>query len=247
MDPTRRALVVEHDERMRRALDEMLRQSGFTVASTADEDVAAAVVDEGPVELAFVHPSSVHPSSSDPDRSPVVRRLRQSCCLLLVRLPPEPTDTPTRGAGPPRSKERPDGLQLPTTQQTEPRHLRVTPRVVGDLEVDRPGLCVYRRGEPLRLSRQDMRLLSAFVDHPGKVLSRPTLRQLVWDGTDVGSPRAVDMAVRRLRLRIEDEPSTPRYITTVRGRGYRLEAPASTVDPVTRQPTGRAASPGDGD
>lgn len=98
---------------------------------------------------------------------------------------------------------------------------------VPDLEVDRLGLRVHRRGEPIRLTRHEMRLLCAFLDNPGRVLSRQALRDLVWEGNDVGRSRVVDMSIHRLRQRIEDDPAAPRYLQTVPGHGYRLAVSAA--------------------
>jgi len=96
---------------------------------------------------------------------------------------------------------------------------------VGDVVVDLDRHRVYVRGEEVHLRRKEFDLLALLVDNAGRVLTRDTLIDRVW-GTDyVGDTKTLDVHVKRLRGRIETDPSNPVIITTVRGVGYRLERP----------------------
>lgn len=76
----------------------------------------------------------------------------------------------------------------------------------------------------LTLSRREFDLLALFAAHPGRVFDRPTLLNLVW-GEDAGvDDRTVDVHIRWLREKIEVTPGSPRYLLTVRGVGYKLQA-----------------------
>jgi DNA-binding response OmpR family regulator len=77
--------------------------------------------------------------------------------------------------------------------------------------------------EELRLTRTEFHLLCALAENPGWVLSRTQLLEQVWDYDFFGDIRLVDVTVRRLRAKIEDNPSTPRRLVTVRGLGYKLQ------------------------
>ena len=79
-------------------------------------------------------------------------------------------------------------------------------------------------GEELSLTKTEFRLLTEFADHAGAVLSRDQLLERVGGYEYLGDSRLVDAHVRRLRLKIEDQPDDPRVIVTVRGIGYRLLA-----------------------
>jgi DNA-binding response OmpR family regulator len=81
---------------------------------------------------------------------------------------------------------------------------------------------VLKAGRELSLTKTEYRLLCEFADHPGAVLSRDQLLELVWGYEYLGDSRLVDAHVRRLRVKIEDHPDEPRLIVTVRGLGYRL-------------------------
>ena len=81
---------------------------------------------------------------------------------------------------------------------------------------------MQKDGEEIDLSRAEFDLLHVFVDHPNRVLSRDSIMDLL-DGRERDPfDRSVDVRVTRLRHKIEDEPSRPRYIRTVWGVGYQF-------------------------
>ena len=94
----------------------------------------------------------------------------------------------------------------------------------GDIELRRELGVVYKGGEELSLTKTEYRLLCEFADHAGAVLSRDQLLERVWGYEYLGDSRLVDAHVRRLRLKVEDQPDDPKLIVTVRGIGYRLIA-----------------------
>ncbi|GGK35761.1 response regulator transcription factor [Nocardia camponoti] len=84
-----------------------------------------------------------------------------------------------------------------------------------------------RRGDTeVHLTVTEFRLLCELAETPGRVLSRTTLLERVWDQGFYGDERIVDVHVRRLRTKIERDPSRPRIVVTVRGLGYRFDPPA---------------------
>ena len=95
---------------------------------------------------------------------------------------------------------------------------------VGDLELDPAAHRVRKGGSEILLTATEFRLLLELARRPGQVFTRELLLQRVWGYEYLGDSRLVDVAVQRLRSKIEDDPSRPRLIGTVRGVGYRLEA-----------------------
>jgi DNA-binding response OmpR family regulator len=83
---------------------------------------------------------------------------------------------------------------------------------------------VRMNGELLTLKPKEYELLTYFVQHSGRVLSRDQLLQEVWGWDYSGGSRTVDVHVRWLREKIESDPANPTRIITVRGAGYRFEA-----------------------
>jgi len=91
---------------------------------------------------------------------------------------------------------------------------------VGELEIDRERYTVSLKGEPVKLSATEFRLLLFLAERKGKVFSRDQLLDAVWRDEAFVEPRTVDVHVRRLRSQIEDDPAHPRYVKTMRGIGY---------------------------
>jgi two-component system, OmpR family, response regulator MtrA len=93
----------------------------------------------------------------------------------------------------------------------------------GDLEIDPTSFKVHKRGSEIALTATDFHLLVELARNAGRVLTRDALLNRVWNYDYLGDSRVVDMAVKRLRSKVEDDPGKPQLITTVRGVGYRLE------------------------
>jgi DNA-binding response OmpR family regulator len=79
-----------------------------------------------------------------------------------------------------------------------------------------------RRGEDVHLTLTELRLLTELAAAGGSVVTREQLLERVWGYDYFGDTRLLDVHVRRLRRKVEDDPSTPRLVLTVRGVGYRL-------------------------
>lgn len=97
------------------------------------------------------------------------------------------------------------------------------PIAVGRLEIDPAGFTVRRDGAELVLTATEFRLLVELARRPGQVFTRELLLQRVWDYEYLGDSHLVDVAIQRLRAKVEDDPAHPVLITTVRGVGYRLD------------------------
>lgn len=92
---------------------------------------------------------------------------------------------------------------------------------LGRVTIDREKALVTKDGRPLELTQREYDLICYLAAQPGKVFSREALMEHVWNYEGyVGDVRAVDVAVRRLREKIEDDPASPKFIVTKRGMGY---------------------------
>jgi DNA-binding response OmpR family regulator len=94
---------------------------------------------------------------------------------------------------------------------------------IGPFRLDRTARRVYLGEKEISLTSTEFNLLEYFLTHPGRAYSRDQLLEAVWGEQRYVTPRTVDVHVRRLREEIEEQPDTPRYLTTVRGFGYRFE------------------------
>jgi DNA-binding response OmpR family regulator len=94
----------------------------------------------------------------------------------------------------------------------------------GEIVVDLERLQVLRQGCLVDLTPTEFRLLRYLVTHPDRPLSRDTLIEAVWGyDSSIGTGRTVDVHIRHLREKLEDDPSRPRWLVTVRGVGYKFE------------------------
>jgi DNA-binding response OmpR family regulator len=99
------------------------------------------------------------------------------------------------------------------------------PVSVGDLTLDPIARRAFRGQQELQLSAREFDLHSILMRNAGRALNRDELLSLVWGEDWIGDPRTLDVHVRWLRLKIEEDPAIPAYIQTVRGHGYRFAGP----------------------
>jgi DNA-binding response OmpR family regulator len=96
---------------------------------------------------------------------------------------------------------------------------------IGQITLEPQARRVLKGGEEIQLSAREFDLLAHLMRSAGKALSREKLMDEVWGKHWVGDPRTLDVHIRWLRLKIEPDPASPRYIQTVRGFGYRFVSP----------------------
>lgn len=212
-------LLVEDDETLQVTTRLVLQRHGFRVA-TADDGI------DGLEKLATVDPDVLLVDVVMPrmDGITFVRRARERldvpAVVLTARdLPHDQLAGFEAGADDYVVKPF-DGdvlaarLRAVLRRGGAPRSQEVR---LGALRIDRPGMVVHRDEERITLSSNEFRLLEAFLDHTGRVLSRPQLLDLVWGDASWGDPHVVEVTVQRLRAKIGAE-----HIVTVRGAGYKL-------------------------
>jgi two-component system, OmpR family, response regulator RegX3 len=100
---------------------------------------------------------------------------------------------------------------------------------VGDVKLDQERHEVYVRGAMVRLPLKEFELLALLLENAGRVLTRETLIDRVWGSDYVGDTKTLDVHIKRLRAKIEEDTTKPLRITTIRGLGYKYEPPASPV------------------
>lgn len=94
----------------------------------------------------------------------------------------------------------------------------------GALAIDLERHSVFKNGEELELTQREFELVRFLAQNPGRVVSRQELMSEVWQYDYFGDVRTVDVAVRRLREKLEDNPAEPVYVITKRGVGYYFES-----------------------
>ncbi|MEY4361864.1 MAG: two-component response regulator MtrA [Actinomycetota bacterium] len=222
-------LFVEDDDQIRLALRLALEDEGYEVREAPD----------GRAGLAAFHtkePDLVLLDLRLPDMSgfEVCRAMRAMSIVPIVMVTAQ-TDTNDMVAGLEAGAD--DYVTKPVVPKELAARVRAHLRrvqlqsdsslaggmeIFGDVELRREQGIVLKGGRELSLTKTEFNLLCEFADHPNMVLSRDQLLERVWGYDYLGDSRLVDAHVRRLRVKIEDQPEDPRLIVTVRGIGYRL-------------------------
>ena len=224
-------LFVEDDTAIRTALRLALEDEGYTVHEAKDGA-------DGIAKFADLNPDLVLLDLRLPDISgfEVCRQLRQHSIVPIIMVTAQ-TDTHDLVAGleagaddyvtkPVVAKELAARIRaaLRRTQLVEPTSAGGGVHIhrLGDVELDRQLNVVTKNGIELSLTKTEFNLLCEFADHPGMVMSRDQLLERVWGYEYLGDSRLVDAHIRRLRVKIEDQPMNPTIIQTVHGMGYKL-------------------------
>ena len=226
-------LFIEDDTAIRTALRLALEDEGYTVREAKDGA-------EGLAKFAETTPDLVLLDLRLPDISgfEVCRQLRQHSIVPIIMVTAQ-TDTHDLVAGleagaddyvtkPVVAKELAARIRaaLRRTHLVEPTSVVSVTLIsrFGDVELDRQLSVVSKNGIELSLTKTEFNLLCEFADHPGMVMSRDQLLERVWGYEYLGDSRLVDAHIRRLRVKIEDQPMNPSIIHTVHGMGYKLVA-----------------------
>ncbi len=102
---------------------------------------------------------------------------------------------------------------------------------VGPFRLDLARRVVTAHGQQVHLSRREFDLLALLLSPPGRVRTRDELIDRLWSGRDLADTRTLDTHIRRLRVKLEFDPTTPRYLLTVRGVGFRFDPDHNDTTP----------------
>ena len=228
MSSSQSVLVVDDEPMVREVLTQYLSHDGFTVVEAADGDEAVAKLDECTPDLVLL--DLMLPKRHGLE---VLRHARSTSdvpVILLTALGDE--------------KDRVAGLELGADDYVvkpfSPREVAARVKSVlrrssgpsapavtrfSDVEIDIGRRQVTRAGDEVELTRLEFDLLAFLLANPNRVVSREELLQNVWDSSaEWQDPATVTVHVRRLRQKLETDPSEPDHILTVYGVGYRFES-----------------------
>ncbi|HSL56705.1 MAG TPA: response regulator transcription factor [Acidimicrobiales bacterium] len=230
--PDTTILVVEDEEAFVEALTVGLKREGFRVHIARDGAEALAMFDAVDPDLVLLDVMLPKVSGIDVCRE---LRTRSKVPIIMVTAKAAEIDTVV-------------GLEVGADDYvTKPYRLRElvarmravlrrSPLVVGgalpadaitvgDVTIDPEGHEVRIRGELVSLPLKEFELLALLIENAGRVLPRETLIDRVWGMDYVGDTKTLDVHIKRLRSKVEDDPSNPTRIVTIRGLGYKYELP----------------------
>jgi two-component system, OmpR family, response regulator RegX3 len=224
-----RVLVVEDEEAYSDALSYMLRREGFEVSVAATGTDALTEFDRTGADIVLLDLMLPEMSGTE-----VCRQLRQKSNVPVIMITARDSEI-----------DKVVGLEIGAddyvTKPYSPRELVARIRAVlrrqtgetgeltppslsaGPVRMDVDRHVVSVAGEAVQLPLKEFELLELLLRNAGRVLTRGQLIDRVWGADYVGDTKTLDVHVKRLRSKIEPEPSAPRYIVTVRGLGYKFE------------------------
>ncbi|GAB2780128.1 response regulator transcription factor [Nocardioides salsibiostraticola] len=222
-----RVLVVEDEESYSDALSYLLRKEGFEVAIAADGTTALSEFERNGADIVLL--DLMLPGVSGTE---VCRTIRQTSNVPVIMVSAKDDEV-----------DKIVGLELGAddyvTKPYSPRELVARIRAVlrrgadpdqvsdtleaGPVRMDVERHVVTVDGDEQRLPLKEFELLEMFLRNPGRVLTRGQLIDRVWGSDYVGDTKTLDVHVKRLRAKLEPEPSEPKYLITVRGLGYKLD------------------------
>ncbi|SCL40436.1 two-component system, OmpR family, response regulator RegX3 [Micromonospora pallida] len=224
-----RVLVVEDEESFSDALSYMLRKEGFEVSVAATGTSALTEFDRTGADIVLLDLMLPEMSGTE-----VCRQLRQRSHVPIIMVTARDSEI-----------DKVVGLEIGAddyvTKPYSPRELVARIRAVlrrqsveavesggptlaaGPVRMDIERHVVTVDGAPVQLPLKEFELLELLLRNAGRVLTRGQLIDRVWGADYVGDTKTLDVHVKRLRSKIEPEPSAPRYIITVRGLGYKFE------------------------
>ena len=225
-----RILMVEDEESFSDPLSYLLRKEGYEVSVVENGPDALADFDSAGADLVLL--DLMLPGLSGVD---VCRSLRQRSNVPVIMLTAKDSEIDKVvgleiGADdyvtkPYSSRELLARIKAVLRRRSEPEELLPATLEAGPVRMDVERHVVTVNGDATQLPLKEFELLEMLLRNTGRVLTRMQLIDRVWGNDYVGDTKTLDVHVKRLRAKIEPDPAHPRHIVTVRGLGYKFEAP----------------------
>jgi len=225
-------LVVEDEESFVEALTVGLRKEGFRVHVARDGAEALALFDAVLPDLVLLDVMLPRMSGID-----VCRLIRGRSKVPIIMVTAKGTEIDTVvglevGADdyvtkPYRLRELVARMRAVLRRSPTNPHFEESEEAieVGDVKIDPERHEVWIRGGQVSMPLKEFELLALLMDNAGRVLTRDTLIDRVWGADYVGDTKTLDVHIKRLRAKVEDDPAAPTRIVTIRGLGYKYEVP----------------------
>ena len=221
-------LMVEDEESLSDPLAYLLGREGFDVTVVADGISAVTEFDRAGADLVLL--DLMLPGQSGTE---VCKQLRQRSNVPIIMLTAKDAEIDKvlgleLGADdyvtkPYSSRELVARIRAVLRRRSEPEELIAATVAAGPVRMDVERHVVHVSGEPVAMPLKEFELLEMLLRNAGRVLTRGQLIDRVWGSDYVGDTKTLDVHVKRLRSKVEPDPSAPQHIVTVRGLGYKFE------------------------
>ncbi|PWU69803.1 response regulator transcription factor [Gracilibacillus dipsosauri] len=222
-------LLVEDDQQIREMVANHLQKESYEVISVDDGQKAITLFSQNKFDLVIL--DLMLPTSNGID---VLQQIRKESLLPILIMSAKDSDVDKAlglGFGADDYIAKPFSLiemtarvkaALRRSKQYSQNH---PPEIVKvfDLEIDLNNFTVRKKGDEISLTAKEFQILRLLATNPNQVFTKGQLYEKVWQEAYYGDENVINVHIRRLRGKIEDNPSSPKYVKTIWGIGYKLE------------------------
>lgn len=226
----RRILVAEDEDAIRDFIVINLKRSGYEVFDAPNGKIAYEMFEENPTGFDVAILDIMMPEMDGFTLCKKIREKSSSIGIIMLSAKTQEMD-------------KVNGLMLGAddyvtkpfspaelTARIDALYRRIGGDMMDDGEIQQPPFVLNTRkrtleknGQRIKLTQVEYAIMKMFMENPGKALSREEILKFVWGENYLGELKIVDVNIRRLRVKIEDEPTSPAFITTIWGYGYKWE------------------------
>ena len=225
----RRVLVVEDEDAIREVIALNLRMAGYDVEEAASAERALELLGASGFDVALL--DVMLPGMNGFSLCETIRRDSQEIGIIILSAKTQEKDKInglsigaddyiTKPFSVSELLARVEALCRRVTRQTTEQQGEGR-LVSGQFVLDQKSRVLYKNGQPIDLTQVEFQIMELLFQNPGVALVRDKILEGVWGKNYFGDVKIVDVNIRRLRMKVEDEPSNPVHIATVWGYGYR--------------------------
>ena len=226
-----RVLIVEDEQSLREPLVYLLNKEGFETVEAADGSQAIELFDKGNIDLVLLY--LMLPGISGNEVCRLIRQTSQVPIIMLTAKDSEIDKVVGLEIGaddyvtkPYSTRELLARMKAVLRRHTDAVPVSETPGVieVGSVRMDIDRHIVEVHGEKISMPLKEFELLELLLENANRVLTRGQIIDRVWGSNYFGDTKTLDVHIKRIRSKIEDDPARPVHLLTVRGLGYKFEA-----------------------
>lgn len=226
-----RVLVVEDEQSLREPLVYLLKKEGFETVEAADGTEAIELFEEGEIDMVLL--DLMLPGISGNEVCRIIRQTSQVPIIMLTAKDSEIDKVVGLEIGaddyvtkPYSTRELLARMKAVLRRNIEAPIVSDTPGIieVGSVRMDVDRHIVTVHGEKVSMPLKEFELLELLLENANRVLTRGQIIDRVWGSNYFGDTKTLDVHIKRIRSKIEDDPARPVHLLTVRGLGYKFEA-----------------------
>ena len=226
-----RVLIVEDEQSLREPLVYLLKKEGFDTVEAADGSQAIELFEKGDINLVLL--DLMLPGISGNEVCRIIRQTSQVPIIMLTAKDSEIDKVVGLEIGaddyvtkPYSTRELLARMKAVLRRNNEAVVVSETPGIieVGSVRMDVDRHIVEVHGEKVSMPLKEFELLELLLENANRVLTRGQIIDRVWGSNYFGDTKTLDVHIKRIRSKIEDDPARPVHLLTVRGLGYKFEA-----------------------